>query len=298
MRAAIVATAKTGEIRERLSKLGFRVLEARTTQGIQEALPQVSLVIMDESWVEESGLSFEGLEEALRRGGVLVVTPEEFLARPEEVTERALKLRKTKAPFFPTKLTLGFTSLSGGVGCTMLALEFARTSARFVPTAIIEVPWGEGALRSRLSLPDDHPDLYQVAMGLREPQSADQLTAIPTTRATQRLLLGSPEKLKGLIDSLLSKHVVVVVDGHYAHPLFQAIIEKLGTIAIVADPRPETIANAEIVAGEVKPKGIIVVNKANLATKLALRGKAQLFIDEGEKKIGEKIGAFIYGGKK
>jgi|GEM_PF-3968892 len=298
MKVALLAVGKAKELREILSRAGWRVIEARTTDGIQEALPKVSMVILEEEAVEEGGLSLEGLREALSRGKVLVVAPQDFLSSPEAAMERALKVKKAKVPFFPTRLKVGFTSLSGGTGCTTLALRFARTCAQFVPTALLETPWGEGALRAWLGLPEDVPDLYQVALGLKEPHKDGGLTVIPATRATQRLLLGNPDKLKELLDKLGKEHVVVVVDGHYAHPLFQNVVPQLDLVLAIADTRPEAIANAEIVANETK--GVIVVNKAGLVEKIAMRlaGKRALFISMGERDIGGKIASFIYGGRK
>lgn len=289
----VVATRRAREVIPHLR--GWEVREALTTDGVQRALRGATLVILDED-LAEGTLSRAGLEALLERSGAGVVSVDEFLADPGGVLARARRGKGAgAAPLSP--LRVGICSLSGGVGCTTLALELARWAVRQRATAaVLELPWGGGALGPRLSLNGSFPDLYQVAMGLKEPGQVEGMTVVPAG-GTLRLLLGSPETVAGTLERLAREHILTVVDAHAAHPLWEAVRERLDRILVVADPRPDAVANARILLDDLGKRAALVVNRARLADRaaLALAGERALVVPEGARDVGERLGRFLWG---
>ena len=294
-KTVIVATRRAREILPLLR--GWDVREALTTDGVQRALRGAVLVILDEA-LPEGGLSRSGLDALLGRVGVMAVSPDEFLASPEAVLVRARRQGKGEAMTL-SPLKVGIASLSGGTGCTTLALELARWAARRGTAAVLEIPWGAGALGPRLNLNGSFPDLYQVGMGLKEPGKAEGMTVVPAGGPTLRLMLGNPEAVAGVVERLAREHILVVVDAHAAHPLWPAVRGVLDRVLVVADPRPDAVANARALLDELGGQANLVLNRAGVADRAALllAGERALVIPDGARDIGERLGRFLWGGK-
>jgi Flp pilus assembly CpaE family ATPase len=293
-KAVVVATRRAREILPLLR--GWDVREALTTDGVQRALRGAVLVILDEA-LPEGTLSRSGLDALLERAGVLAVSPDEFLTSPEAVLARARRQGKGEAAAL-SPLKVGIAALSGGTGCTTLALELARWTARRATVAVLEIPWGMGALGPRLNLNGNFPDLYQVGMGLREPGKAEGMTVVPAG-PTLRLMLGNPDAVAGVVERLAREHVLVVVDAHAAHPLWSAVRGVLDRVLVVADPRPDAVANARALLDELGGRADLVLNRAGVTDRAALllAGERALIIPDGARDIGERLGRFLWGGK-
>ncbi len=272
---------------------GWEVREALTTDGVHRALRGANLVVLDDG-LPEGKLSRPGLNALLERSGALVMSAEEFLANPTGALARAKRKGAGIVPLSPMRV--GVTALSGGTGCTTLALELARWAVRQGATAAVaEIPWGVGALGPRLAINGSFPDLYQVAMGLKEPGQADGITVVPAG-TTFRLLLGSPEVVRSTVARLARDHLLVVVDAHAAHPLFEAIREELDRVLVVTDTRPDAVANARLLLDELGERAILVVNRARLTDRaaLALAGETALVVPDGARDIGERLGRWLW----
>lgn len=289
----MVATRRAQDVIPHLR--GWEVREALTTDGVHRALRGAVLAVVDGD-LPEGSLSRAGLDALLERSGVMMVSAEEFLADPGGVMARARRKEGAKSVSL-SPLRVGLCSLSGGTGCTTLALDLARWVVRQGATAaVLEFPWGAGALAHRLNLNGSFPDLYQVAMGLKEPGRVEGMTVVPAG-GTLRLLLASPETVAGVLDRLARAHILLVVDAHAAHPLWEAIQGQLDRVLVVADPRPDAVANARLVLDEIGERATLVVNRARLADRaaLTLAGERALVIPEGARDIGERLGRFLWG---
>ena len=293
-KTAVVATRQFEEVARLLR--GWEIREALSTDGVYRALRGASLVVVDRD-LPEGSLSRSGLEKLLNRSGAVVVSTEEFLTDPEGAMAQARREGGGGKGVPLSPLRVGICALSGGTGCTTLALEVARWAVRQGGTAaVLELPWGVGALASRLNLNGSFPDLYQVAMGLREPGQAEGITVVPAGE-TMRLLWASPEAVVEVLNRLAREHILVVVDAHGAHPLWESVRRGMDRVLVVADTRPDAVANARLLLDREEGQASLVVNRVHLADRaaLALAGERALVIPEGARDIGERLGRFLWG---
>ena len=146
----------------------------------------------------ETSLNRQGLLDALDKASARVLLPDEFLRDPEGHLD---KIENPRGIRRLTPLRVGFVSLSGGVGCSTLAYDLARSAVTRHETtvALIELTWGDGALGARLDL-DGAPDLYQVVQDMRPPAQHEGITVVPIRQRTVRLLLGDRARVTSALE--------------------------------------------------------------------------------------------------
>ncbi len=293
-KTVVVATARAGDVIPLLQKRGIRVKEALTTGGVYGAIGEASLVVMSAEDLVETSISRAGLVEALETATVRVLSPDDLLRDPE------IHLQQLDGPRGIRRLTplaVGFVSLSGGVGCTTLALDLARRAARHhqATVALVELTWGNGALRQRLGLAEA-ADLYQVALDLGAPNQHKGMTIVPIKQQTAKLLLGSLHKVAAALDALAREHVLLIVDAHGAHPLWTAAHGILDRVLVVADQRPEAVGNAQLLLKNSNGNSSLVINKATVQDRLALglTGQKACLIPGGTGSAGQRLVQYLY----
>ena len=257
----------------------LRVAEARTTDAVNNLLVAAQLVILEPAALREGQVSRDYIYTALAGRHVPHTDPATFLADPARwLTEgRAFG---GAARSLPPRL-VAFTSLaSGGVGKTTLTLGLALTVAQRtrLPVAILELTQGASGFLAVLDPAGflaDPPDAYTLATQGGEPvgwqRGRTELTVVPMDGRQGALLTAND--CAALLARLRAGHALTVVDAVQPHALWPAVQAAADRIFVVAAAdRPDTVANAQMLASEQQdPRVAVVINQAGRLDQLASR---------------------------
>jgi len=257
----------------------LRVAEARTTDAVNNLLAAAQLVILEPAALRAGQVSRDYIYAALAGRHVPHTDPATFLADPARwLTEgRAFG---GAAHSLPPRL-VAFTSLaSGGVGKTTLTLGLALTVAQRtrLPVAILELTQGASGFLAVLDPAGflaEPPDAYTLATQGGEPagwqRGRTELTVVPMDGRQGALLTAAD--CAALLARLRAGHALTVVDAVQPHALWPAAQVAADRVFVVAAAdRPDTVANAQMLAGEQDdPRVAVVINQAGRLDQLASR---------------------------
>lgn len=255
------------------------VREARTVDGVNDLLDEARLVILERADLAHSSLDVSYLVAALAQAHMPHTDSAGFLADPAHWLGQAAAFAG-HIRSLPPRL-VAFTSLaSGGVGKTTLTLGLALTIAQRtrLPVAILELTQGASGFLAVLDPAGflaDPPDAYTLATQGGEPagwqRGRTELTVVPMAGRQGALL--NPADCAALLARLRAGHALTVVDAVQPHALWPAVQAAADRIFIVAAAdRPDTVANAQMLAGEQDdPRVAVVINQAGRLDRLASR---------------------------
>ena len=274
------------------------------TDQMVKIIPEAQLVIIDfEDVVEypyEIGMVQGLLAEAQEKRGLAWTSSEEFLSDPEEWVRRASRSRGGRA--LPDKLTVAFTSYSGGTGKTTLALDtalhFARRTER--PVLMLEFVYGTSAVTALTGF--EMPFLYDLASKVDiQPAKFKGVTMMPMDYDNCRLL--PPEEFGKYFKRHMAKHVLTVVDTTWPHGLVRSIQDEVDQWLVVATPRLDAVENARKLEVELGAKASVVLNqKRGPGDSMALAGVDRGLdlpyvdrVDEWSGRLGRELLNYVYG---
>jgi len=257
----------------------LRVAEARTTDAVNSLLAAAQLVILDPAALRAGQVSADYIYAALAGRHVPHTDPATFRADPARWLAEGQAFGGA-AHSLPPRL-VAFTALaSGGVGKTTLTLGLALTVAQRtrLPVAILELTQGASGFLAVLDpagFGAEPPDAYSLATQGGEPAGwqagRTALTVVPMAGRQGALL--TPADCAALLVRLRAGHALTVVDAVQPHALWPAVQAAADRIFIVAAAdRPDTVANAQVLAGEqADPRVAVVINQAGQLDQLANR---------------------------
>ena len=263
---AAIAALQTGTLRARIE-----LVEAVSTGVAYAGLAGCALAIVDrEDLIPSPGIAPELFGQTLAQSGIPVVSGAEFAASPSAWLERATAASGLLDALPPKAVML--TGYAGGTGKTTLALNLARytSGTLHLPVAVLEVAFGTGSLRA---LTDPTlPDLYDVLTQGKEIGKWEGYALLPMNYASARLLLNRTEEALDLVRQVAGGHVLTVIDAAGANPFRPVFQQAAGHMLIIADARPDAIANAGVMLDDAGETGVdIVLNKVNgLGDQIAL----------------------------
>ena len=255
------------------------VAEARTTDAVNNLLAEAQLVILDPAALRAGQVSRDYIYAALAGRHVPHTDPATFLADPARWLAEGQAFGGAVRSLPPRLVT--FTSLaSGGVGKTTLTLGLALTVAQRtrLPVAILELTQGASGFLAVLDAEGflaDPPDAYTLATQGGEPagwqRGRAELTVVPMDGRQGALLTAAD--CAALLARLRAGHALTVVDAVQPHALWPAVQAAADRVFVVAAAdRPDTVANAQMLAGEQDdPRVAVVINQAGRLDRLANR---------------------------
>jgi hypothetical protein len=301
----VLVATKSVPVLEALRDLpDIEIEPALHTDQIAKLIPSAQLVIVDfgdvVEYPYERGMIQTLLAEAQETRGLPWVSSEEFLANPEDWVRRASRSRGGRQ--IPDKLTVAFTSYSGGVGKTSLALDmalhFARRAER--PVLLLEFVYGVSALAALTGF--DTPFLYDLTSDVDlQPGAFKGVTLVPMDYDNCRLL--PPEEFGKYLKKQMAKHVLTVVDTTWPHGLVRSIQGDVDQWLVVATPRLDAIENASKLSKELGAKAAPILNlKRGMGDRLALAGMEVGLelpyvdrVDQWDGKLGRQLLLYVYG---
>ena len=274
------------------------------TDQIAKGIPTADLVIIDfEDIVEypyEIGVIQSQLAEAQEKRRLPWAGSEAFLAAPEKLTQDATRTKGGTE--LPDKLTIAFTSYSGGVGKTTLALDtalhFARQTER--PVMVVEFVHGVSALTAMTGL--EMPHMFDLTSNVDlHPSVFKGVTLVPMDYDSCSVL--PVEQLAKYLKKQVARHTLTVVDAIQPHGLIKAIEPEIDEWLVVTTPRLDAVGNASKLVAQLGAKASIVLNeKRGTADALALAGTErgldlphQDRVNQWEGKLGAAILQYVYG---
>ncbi|MBN1139368.1 MAG: hypothetical protein JXM73_22515, partial [Anaerolineae bacterium] len=261
---AALAALQTGKIR-------IEPVEAVSTGVAYSGLAGCALAIVDrEDLIPSPGIAPELFGQTLIQSAIPVVSSAEFAASPSAWLERAMAASGLLDALPPKAVML--TGYAGGTGKTTLALNLARyaSGALRLPVAVLEVAFGAGSLR--VLTDPTLPDLYDVLTQGKEIGKWEEISLLPMNYASARLLLNRAEEAFDLVRQVANRHVLTVIDAAGANPFRPVFQQAAEHVLVVADTRPDAIANARVMLDDAGETGAdIVLNKVNgLGDQIAL----------------------------
>ena len=253
--------------------------EARTTDAVNSLLAIAQLVILEPATLRAGQVSCDYIYAALAGRHVPHTDPAAFLADPQRWLAEGQAFGGAVRSL-PPRL-VAFTALaSGGVGKTTLTLGLALTVAQrtHLPVAILELTQGASGFLAVLDpggFLADPPDAYTLATQGGEPagwqRGRTELTVVPMDGRQGALLTAND--CTALLARLRAGHALTVVDAVQPHALWPAVQAAADRIFVVAAAdRPDTVANAQLLAGEQDdPRMAVVINQAGRLDRLASR---------------------------
>lgn len=278
------------------------------TGEVAARLGQATLVIVDWDDLTAYPYSITYVHEALIRrqseGTTIFVTAAEFLDDPDGWLTQAQTMSPANGREPLPQRVIAFTSISGGVGLTSLALDTAHTFARHAQTAVALVEFTVGASALALNTNRDAPPLWDL---INTPDLAparwNGVDLYPMNYDHCQLL---PEDQVGdYLKSRFANYNLIVIDaGHWPHPLMGPIVQELvDRWLVVAVPRPDAIENARILADRLGHKASLILNQmGSLADQVAVLGFDHALklprlerVERYDGRLGHKILTHIYG---
>jgi hypothetical protein len=281
-RRRTIVVAATGNI-ETLKALwatgGADVQEARTTDGIHRLLDSAQLVVLDPEHVVETRLDLAYIQTVLASAGIPHPSSQAFLAAPEKWLQGAKAFGGDLRSLPPR--TVAFTSMaSGGVGKTTLtlclALSFVRRTG--LPAAIIELTHAASGFLSVLDeghfdgpVPDAHAVATQGELPGAWSDGRAHITVVPMDGKHAALL--SPGEFGELLQRMRRSAALTIVDAVQPHPLWPPVADAVDlSFLVAAADRPDTVANAQVLAAETGSTNVrVLINMAGAADRLAGR---------------------------
>ncbi len=274
----VVATRQPGVVAaleaaaEALTGVHLVRREAVSLDGAYRALQGAHLAIVDPQGLApgRETLSSEMLEAALASAGLVAVDGAAFVTAPQAYLEQALATTGLGEMLPPR--AVAFTSLSGGVGKTTLALatalSFHRTTR--LPAAVIELTPGPSALLALSGA--EGADLYRAITQDEAYPTWRGVTLVPMAWETVRLL--RPEQVQAAWQSVQEAHVYTAFDAPGWHPLWDLVAAE--RVFVLADQRAEAQGAALHLAARLREEGhqaALGLNRAGLGGALALPEK-------------------------
>jgi hypothetical protein len=240
--------------------------EAVTTDGVYQRLKGVHLVVLDDV-VATSALSEEGLLAILAQAEIPYTGAAGLLADPATWEARALEAAGAIEYLPPRCLVV--TGWGGGVGKTTLSLD---TAVRFaaqsrLPVAVVEIAY----VSAFQPLCGNYPPLGDCITGTAQPGRWRGVTILPFDYDMVRRI--STDRVREYLIRLKQDHVLLVVDAHYPHPLFEQAATVATHYLLVGEPaRPDTVVYLDGLRGELASEGWIAFNKCRPADRLTTLG--------------------------
>jgi hypothetical protein len=271
-----VATRHPGALAALENAEDVEVREAMTTGGLYRVLPGAHLAVVDLGVLTETSVTRDQVSRLLQ--DMLCVSGADFAANPDEWLARARLASGLGLEVLPARV-VALTSLSGGVGKTTLALSLARLlRSRGVPVAVAELTVGPSAFQALMT--DGYfPHIYEVATQGKTWATWNGITVAPMDWRSAQLL--SSDQAERVWRDLAASHVVTLFDVPAYHP-FWAVVEKMShAVLVVADPRPDSLANALFLSETTDGKARIVLNRSGLSARLMVEDPAAVVPDVG-----------------
>ncbi|MFH1084461.1 MAG: hypothetical protein V1772_01685 [Chloroflexota bacterium] len=237
------------------------------TGSIKDLLPQAQLIIVDYGDLVEYPLTEVELREAILAAQVLECSSEEFLANPDRYFDELVANRPGRMRSLPQHYCIAFVSYSGGTGRTTLALDTAlhhaevqrrglgrregrtATGREASQTMLLELTFGSSALVSITGV--ELPRLYSLATSSDAlPQQYKGVTMLPMDYENVRVL--SEDYLGRYVTRQVQQHALTVIDAIWPHSLAGAVTSLVDLWLVVANERPDTIANAKRLCDELR----------------------------------------------
>jgi hypothetical protein len=245
--------------------------EAMTTGGLYRLLPGADLVVVDAEDLLESEISHQTLARILQESGIPATPSAAFLESPLSWQERALAA--TGSVEHLPRRCVAFTSLSGGVGKTTLALDTAVAFARAtgLPVLVTEFCHGASALTA---LTGAEGSLYDaITQGQLSGLGAWQgVSVLPMDFTMVRLI---PEaQVRAYLEAQIKSHVLTVFDAHYMHSVLARVEHLVDEWFLVfAGGRPDTVADVPLLQEKLAERKArstrLVLNQKRLGDGLA-----------------------------
>ena len=302
----VLVATKSVSVFERLRTMpGIEILPALTTEQIDQLISSAQLAIIDFPDVVEyrfeSGYIQTQLVNAQEKRGLAWTKSADFLADADYWIEQANKAIGVAG--LPKKRTVAFTSYSGGVGKTSLALDttlyFARRTEQ--PVLLIEFVYGAsalGALLTELQM----PFLYDLTTKFDlQPASFKGVTLIPMDYDNCRLL--PADEVGKCLKKQMANHRLTVVDLPWPHGLVRSIQDEVDQWLVLTTPRLDAIENAKKLQLELGQKATILLNqKRGAGDSLAMAGMERGLdlpyidrVDQWTGKLGKDLLYYVYG---
>jgi hypothetical protein len=251
---------------------------------------------------ESPDLSRERLAQVL--ANTLAVTGAEFAANPAQSLDRARAASGLSGALPPRCIALA--GLSGGVGKSTLSLSLARffRHKTGLPTAVIELSSGPSGRLALLAKDDqDWSHLYEVVSQGKSWPTWEGITLAGMAWDTARLL--TDDRVLAAWRTIKEQHILTVIDAPAYHPHWPLVTSLADRLFIVADGRPDALANAAWLLQHDGTQSEVLLNRGGLAAKLALPIKpiadlpdvgraAQAFPSQ----LGGKLMSIVYPGWK
>ena len=244
--------------------------EALSTDGVYRALPGARLAVVDiEALVESPGVPREQLMQVLACGDLAVVDGRVFAADPTVYLSRA-RAASGLAEALPGR-RVAFTSLSGGVGKTTLALSLASHFRRRtgLPVVVVELCPGPSSLLALVGEGDGQAHIYEVVTQGKGWPVWGGVTLAPMDWQTARLL--EREQVAEAWRALADTHVLAIFDSPASHPLWPTAAQLVDATLAVADGRLDALASAAYLASqEDDVQTQVLLNRGGVTARLAL----------------------------
>jgi len=247
----------------------IEVREAMTTGGLYRALPGAHLAVVDPELLTETSVTREQVSRLLR--DMLCVSGADFAADPDEWLARARLASGLGLETLPARV-VALTSLSGGVGKTTLSLSLARyLRSRGVSVAVAELTVGPSAFQALMT--DGYfPHIYEVATQGKAWATWNGITIAPMDWRSAQML--SSEQARRVWSELVTGHVVTLFDAPAYHPFWPVAEEICHTVLVVADSRPDSLANALFLSETTDGRARIVLNRSGFSARLMVEASA------------------------
>jgi len=271
----VVATRTAGVIpaleaaAQHLEKVRLEQREALSAAGAYQNLKGAHLVVVDTADLVGTEEEHSRLAVALEDSPhLIVVDGRTFVQAAQGYLEQAVAVTGLGEMLPPR--SVAFTSLSGGVGRSTLALATARAfhEATHLPAAVVELSPGPSALYA-LTGAEEASGVYQVIeQGADFPVWHD-ITLAGMNWELARLL--TADKITALWQSLLQKHVFVAFDAPAWHPLFAQVNAE--TFFVLSNDRPDVQVSSLALLERLLQSGQnaqVGLNRAGVAGRLSL----------------------------
>ena len=269
----------------------FQALEANTTIGLANAiLKNPVLIVADLDTVLEAGnLALQVVRTTLDNlSQNMVISSAQFLAEPQRYIGEALMAggQRSGIRFMPPRVVM-ITNYCGGVGKTTLSLALARAFRKDsgLPAAIVEAGVGGSSLNARIG---QHTSLYDVVTQNAKAQEWSGVSVYPCD-TWEAETLAADERIQAALQAIAHENTVTVFDTFPTNPLWKWTIEMATDVIVVATPRPDALAQAEVVlrrlaeetsALDPKPRIHLVLNQVQtLGERLSMARRASALVE-------------------